>query len=81
MIAAISPWTWVGLGGWVFGGLWFIAWETLGMLRSNDGFPTLTNVVKRYVPKWALAMALGWLAWHFLAGPAGNRVSRPRRKP
>jgi hypothetical protein len=69
----VKPWGWIGLGGWLAGGLFFAVWETIALRRNEDRYPTLTNVIKRYIPRWAQAMALGWLAWHFLHGDPGDR--------
>lgn len=62
----LEPWSWLGVLGWAFWFLWFVVWETLGMVRDNDQWPTLTNLTKRYVPGWALAMGVGWLLYHFV---------------
>jgi hypothetical protein len=53
--------------------VWFAVWESLGMMQGVDQFPTLTSLTKRYVPGWALAMGLGWLAYHFLQTAKGTR--------
>lgn len=69
-VGSIVGW---GLVGWLAGGAFFITWEANALRKRDDGFPTLTNVIKHYVPKWVMAMALGWLAWHFLAGNEDGR--------
>jgi hypothetical protein len=65
-------WSAIGVGAWVAGGVAFAAWEA-NALRKKDSLPTFTNVVKTYVPRWLLAMLLGWLSFHFLQGPADRR--------
>ena len=59
-------WSWLGVGGWILWACWFAAWETLGMWKRADQFPTLTNLTKRFIPGWALAMGAGWLTYHFV---------------
>jgi len=52
---------------WVAWGLAFAVLEGLALLRHDDtAEPTLTHVILADVPRWLLAMALGWLAYHFL---------------
>ena len=59
---------WVGYLVWVvlFGAL--IAWEGVGLIRTGDGFPTLSDAVRglmRYpIGRWALFGLWLWLGWH-----------------
>lgn len=39
--------------------------EGVGALSNKDRWPTLTDVIRRYVPKAMIAAALVWLAAHF----------------
>lgn len=51
-----------------FWGLWvamFAVLETIGILREW-GATSLTRLTLAIVPKWMLAMGIGWLAYHFL---------------
>jgi hypothetical protein len=53
---------WAALFGAIF------AWEGIGLLRPDDGFPTLsdaTNAVMRYpAGRWALFALWLWFGWH-----------------
>jgi hypothetical protein len=41
--------------------------EMLALYQHNDkALPTLTHVILWHAPRWVLAGALGWLAYHFL---------------
>jgi hypothetical protein len=40
--------------------------EAVGLRRRDDRWPPLTDVIRRHAPKWAIAMAIGWLWFHFL---------------
>ena len=44
--------------------LQFFLYETLGLIRKKD--TTLTRLTLATVPRWILAMFLGWLTYHFL---------------
>jgi hypothetical protein len=50
----------------LFGALF--VWEGIGLLRSGDGYPTLSDAidaVMRYpVARWALFAAWLWWGWH-----------------
>ena len=47
--------------GWV---VQFLVYEGMGLVRSKD--TTLTRLTLATVPRWMLAMFLGWLSYHFL---------------
>ena len=49
-------------GSWV---AMFIVLETIGIMQ-RWGATSLTRLTLAIVPKFALAMGLGWLAYHFL---------------
>lgn len=49
-------------------GLWvvmFVVLETVGIVQKW-GSTSLTRLTLAVVPKWILAMGIGWLAFHFL---------------
>lgn len=46
----------------LFGALF--TFEMLGVFKQN--FVTITEILCNTVPKWARAMVLGWLTYHFL---------------
>jgi hypothetical protein len=50
--------------GWV---ALFVIFEAIGLLlrHENEGV-TLTYFIEHHIPRWILAGALGWLAYHFL---------------
>jgi flagellar biosynthesis protein FliQ len=50
---------------WVLWIVMFAVLEGLGIARKW-GTTSLTDLTLSIVPKWLLAMALGWLAYHFL---------------
>ena len=56
--------TW-NLALWVVWAATFAVLEFLGV-RYPDRFATLTYLSKHAVPRFALAMFLGWLGYHFL---------------
>ena len=55
-----------GLVGWLVILGVGMAWEAIGLRSKSDSWPTLSDLVQRYVPKWGIAAGLGWLAWHLL---------------
>lgn len=42
-----------------------LALEALGLRRTGDRWLTLTDIIRRWVPKVIIATALVWLAHHF----------------
>jgi hypothetical protein len=49
-------------------GVWIVMFailEGVGIARKW-GSTSLTRLTLAIVPKWLLAMGLGWLTWHFL---------------
>jgi hypothetical protein len=50
---------------WVIWAGMFAVLETMGVWRG-DKFATLTYLSLHSVPRWALAMFLGWLCYHFM---------------
>lgn len=44
-----------------------LGFELLGVFTTR--YVTITFLLRSYVPRWALAMVWGWLAYHFLFGP------------
>jgi hypothetical protein len=63
-------WDWRKVAGYfvILGA--FLAWELEGIRTRKDDWPAFTDVVKRWLPKWALSLILGggtiWLLFHFL---------------
>jgi hypothetical protein len=61
----------------VIGSLLWVAWalagfglEALALWEHNDRvLPPLTHLLVFHLPKWLLAMLIGWLAYHFLVEP------------
>jgi hypothetical protein len=49
----------------------FAILEYRGLRRRDDDFPPLTQVIKHFIPRWAIALLLGGLAFwsfeHFIA--------------
>jgi hypothetical protein len=43
----------------------FVVLETMGIVRKW-GSTSLTRLTLAIVPKWILAMGLGWICYHFL---------------
>lgn len=41
------------------------AFEMLGVF--TDRYVTITAIIRGTMPRWARAMILGWLCWHFLS--------------
>ena len=39
--------------------------ELMGVFTAR--YITITAIVRWAVPRWARAMVLGWLCWHFLS--------------
>ena len=56
------------LYGWLLLGIGFVVLEANAVIRGRR-YATLTTVVKKGFPRWALAAFLGWLVWHFLIAP------------
>lgn len=56
-LASIAPWI-----GWA---LAFGFFEWRGLQHPNDGVPTLTETVHKWVPGWLVFAGIGWLAFHF----------------
>ena len=73
MKLTVKPWKKSALALWAVWAAMFGILEYLGMRRKEDGYPALTNVIKRYVPGWMRAMAVGWLSYHFEIGKASDR--------
>jgi len=59
----------------------YVRWDVLAMLAAlsvvfgfemlgvfTERYVTITALVRAYVPKWARAMILGWLCYHFMFG-------------
>ena len=42
-----------------------LALEVVGARSTKDKWPTLTDVIRKYVPKAMIVTALAWLAVHF----------------
>lgn len=65
----MKKWTWWKIAGYfVFiGGL--LAWEFRGISDNKDDWPALTEVLKRWVPRWLLTGSIAalaiWLVVHF----------------
>ena len=68
-----KPWKRKALALWATWAVLFGVLEWRGMRKTEDGWPTLTNVIKRYFPGWVRAMAVGWLSYHFEIGKASDR--------
>lgn len=50
--------------------LWLVVLGLAGVLefvgrKSGDAWPTLTDLIRKWVPKTIIAAALVWLAYHF----------------
>lgn len=57
-------WVWVAWA--VLVALSFAVLEWIGLRRRNDDLPPLTQVIRRYVPRWLIAVVLGGFAfWGF----------------
>jgi hypothetical protein len=62
---ALIPGTWLDRSLW---GAWvamFCILETIGIMRKW-GTTSFTDLTLSIVPKWLLAMGIGWLGFHFL---------------
>jgi hypothetical protein len=84
---------WMGYLVWavLFGALF--VWEGVGLVRTNDALPTLSDAMRavmRYpVGRWALFALWLWLGWHafirgwhfLLRGPEGGGVPVDRGGP
>lgn len=61
-------WAWIGWFLAALGVFAFLEWR--GLRREGDEYPPLTYVLRRYVPAWALFLALGgfmgWFGTHML---------------
>lgn len=42
-----------------------LALEAVGTLDTGDRWPTLTDIIRRWVPKAIIVTALLWMARHF----------------
>jgi hypothetical protein len=63
IVTVITTPTW---DKWVFYSLFLAlaSFEFLGVFDSH--FTTITAIICRVVPGWARALAVGWIAYHFL---------------
>ncbi len=43
-----------------------LALEGVGVLEGNDRWWTLTDIIRKWVPRAIIALSLIWLAHHFL---------------
>ena len=67
-----SPWYLLAWGVWVCVSVaLFFGLEIPALFDGNEGTPTFTEVVTRWVPGWVVFLGLGagaaWLGWHFIA--------------
>lgn len=58
----VPRWDQIAWACWVVA---FFVLETIGFLQKGHA-TTFTNVSKAVVPRWAIAMVIGWLWYHYL---------------
>lgn len=73
VLAFFLPFKWWALAAAVgFGAL-----EAFGLLRANDAYPPLTQVIRKYVPRWAAFTAI--YAYTGAAGGAWLDLPHPEK--
>lgn len=62
-------WDWRAVAGYFVIVGAFLAWEFGGLRDRKDAWPPLTEVLKKWLPKWALSLLIGagafWALQHF----------------
>jgi flagellar biosynthesis protein FliQ len=65
LILLLIPGTWLDRSLWGAWVLMFCILEGIGIARKW-GSTSLTDLTLSFVPKWMLAMFIGWMFYHFL---------------
>lgn len=70
MLAALSTFKHWDVAALLIAMLIVFVLEMMGVFGKQ--YVTITAVIRTYVPMWARAMILGWLAFHFLIDKVNN---------